>query len=191
MQLQAALGFSLMFTKGMISETHAALSRAVELAENLDDPDYQLRSLFGLCAFRIRLADCRGALELARQCEAVADRVSDPGARATADWTLGVSLFYAGNIAGAQTHLLRVRDGHRSASRRAEAVRFGFDRRIHALGILGMIRWLQGFPDRAYKRVGALSTRRRRWNMRSRYASQPGPEASSHYGWGIWRPPSD
>ena len=42
-----------------------------------------------------------------------------------------------------------------------------------------------------YKRVGALSTRRRRWNIRSRYASQPGPEASSHYGWGIWRPPSD
>jgi len=149
MQLQAALGFSLMFTKGMISETHAALTRAVELAENLDDPDYQLRSLFGLCAFRIRLADYRGALELARQCEAVADRVSDPGARPTADWTLGVSLFYAGNLAGAQTHLLRVRDGHRSASRRAEAVRFGFDRRIHALGILGMIRWLQGFPDRA------------------------------------------
>ena len=149
MQLQAALGFSLMFTKGMISETHAALTRAVELAENLDDPDYQLRSLFGLCAFRIRLADCRGALELARQCEAVADRVSDPGARATSDWTLGVSLFYAGNLAGAQTHLLRVRAGHRSASRRAEAVRLGFDRRIHALGILGMIRWLQGFPDRA------------------------------------------
>jgi predicted ATPase len=149
MQLQAALGFSLMFTKGMISETHAALTRAVELAENLDDPDYQLRSLLGLCAFRIRLADYRGALELARQCEAVANRVSDPGARPTADWTLGVSLFYAGNLAGAQTHLLRVRDRPRSASRRAEAVRFGFDRRIHALGILGMIRWLQGFPDRA------------------------------------------
>ena len=148
MQLQAALGFSLMFTKGMTSEAHAALTRAFELAENLDDPDYQLRTLFGLCVFRIRLADYRNALELARQCEAVADRVSDPGAKPTADWTLGVSLFFAGNLASAQTHLQRVRDGHRSASRRAEAVRFGFDRRIHALGLLGMIRWLQGFPDR-------------------------------------------
>jgi len=137
-----------MFTKGMTSEAHAALTRAFELAENLDDPDYQLRTLFGLCVFRIRLADYRNALELARQCEAVADRVSDPGAKPTADWTLGVSLFFAGNLASAQTHLQRVRDGHRSASRRAEAVRFGFDRRIHALGLLGMIRWLQGFPDR-------------------------------------------
>jgi predicted ATPase/DNA-binding winged helix-turn-helix (wHTH) protein len=149
MQLQAALGFSLMLTKGMTGDAHAALTRAFELAENLDDPDFQLQTLFGLCVFRIRLADYRNALELARQCEAVADRVSDAGARPTADWTLGVSLFFLGNLASSRTHLQRVCDGHRSASRRAEAVRFGFDRRIHALGILGMIRWLQGFPDRA------------------------------------------
>jgi hypothetical protein len=59
---QAALGFSLMFTKGMTSEAHAALMRAVELAENLADPDYQLRTLFGLCVFRLRLSDYRSAL---------------------------------------------------------------------------------------------------------------------------------
>jgi predicted ATPase/DNA-binding winged helix-turn-helix (wHTH) protein len=155
MQLQAALGFSLMFTKGMTSEAHAALMRAVELAEGLDDPDYQVRTLFGLCVFRLRLADFRGALELARQCEAVADRVSDPGARPTADWTLGVSLFFLGNLASAQTHLQRVRDGHRSASPRADIVRFGFDRRVDALGKLGIVRWLQGFPDQAIQASGS------------------------------------
>jgi predicted ATPase len=155
MKLQAALGSSLMFTKGMTSEAHAALMRAVELAEGCDDSDYQLRTLFGLCVFRLRLADFRGALELARQCEAVADRLSDPSARPTADWTLGVSLFFAGNLASAQTHLQRVRDGHQSASRRAEIVRFGFDRRVDALGKLGIVRWLQGFPDQAIQASGS------------------------------------
>jgi predicted ATPase/DNA-binding winged helix-turn-helix (wHTH) protein len=151
MQLQVALGFSLMFTKGMTSEAHVALIRAVELAAGLNDSDYQLRTLFGLCVFRLRLADFRGALELARQCEAVADRVSDAGARPTADWTLGVSLFFLGNLASARTHLQRVRDGPRSASQRAEIVRFGFDRRVDALGKLGIVRWLQGFPDQAIR----------------------------------------
>jgi hypothetical protein len=80
MLLQAALGFSLMATKGLTSETHAALIRAVELAESLDDLDYQLRTLFCLCLFRLRNADFRSALGLARQCEAVADRITDPRA---------------------------------------------------------------------------------------------------------------
>jgi predicted ATPase len=149
MQLQTALGFSLMFTKGMTDEAHAALMRAVELAENLDDPDYQLRTLFGLCVFRLRLAEFHGALELARQCEAVADRVSDSGAKPTADWMLGFSLFFLGDLANARMHLQRVSDGQLSASQRAEIVRFAFDRRVLALGVLGIIRWLQGFPDQA------------------------------------------
>ena len=149
MQLQAALGFSLMFTKGMTSEAHAALVRAVGLAEGLDDPDYQLRTLFGLCVFRLRIPDFRSALALARQCEAVADRVSDPSARPTADWMLGLSLFCLGDLASGRAHMERVRDGYRPLSRRAETVRFGFDQRVYALGILGLVLWIQGLPEQA------------------------------------------
>jgi predicted ATPase/TolB-like protein/Tfp pilus assembly protein PilF len=151
MQLQTALGFSLMFTKGMTTEAHAALLRAVELAEGLGDPDYQLRNLFALCVFRLRLADFRGALELARRCETVAQDLNDAGARPAADWMLGLSLFCLGDLAGGRMHLERVCDGHRPASRRAEIVRFGFDQRVYALGILGIITWLQGFPDQAMR----------------------------------------
>jgi predicted ATPase/TolB-like protein len=149
MQLQAALGLSLMFTKGMTSEAEIALMRAVELAENLDDPDYQLRTLFGLWVFRFRRADCRSALRLARQCEAVASRVNDPSARPTADTMLGLSLYCLGNLVGGRTHLERVRDARRRAPQRTEIVRLGFDQRAYALGVLGIIRWLQGFPDQA------------------------------------------
>src|SRR5262249_47788794 len=93
MQLQAALGFSLMFTTGMTPEPYIAWVGAVGLARHLDDPNYQLRTLFGLCFFRLRLAVFRSALELARQCEAVASRVNDPSAGPTAAWMLGLSLF--------------------------------------------------------------------------------------------------
>jgi predicted ATPase len=149
MQLQSALGFSLMFTKGMISEADDALKRSVELAKRLDDPDYKLRTLFTLCVFRLRRGDFRSTLELAYQYEAVADRVGVSGARPPADWMLGISLFYRGDLAGAQTRLQRARDRPRSRSRRTEIVRFGFDQLVFAHGMLGLIRWLQGFPDEA------------------------------------------
>jgi hypothetical protein len=149
MLLQAALGFSLMSTKGLTSEAHAALIRAVELAESLDDLDYQLRTLFCLCLFRLRIGDFRTALGLARQCEAVADRITDPSARQTADLMLGLSLFCLGDLAGARAHLEWVRDGSRPRSRRAETVRIGFDKRVYAFAMLGIIQWLQGFPDQA------------------------------------------
>jgi predicted ATPase/DNA-binding winged helix-turn-helix (wHTH) protein len=149
MQVQAALGFSLMFTRGMTDEAQAALQKAVELAESRDDPDYQLRTLFGLCVFRLRLPDFRGALELASRCEVVADRVTDLSARPTADWMLGLSLFCLGDLTRGRMHMERVRDRYRPVSRRTEVVRFGFDQRIYALGILGLARWIEGFPEQA------------------------------------------
>jgi hypothetical protein len=147
MQLQAALGFSLMFTKGMTSGAQAALTTAVELAERLDDRDYQLRTLFGLCVFRLRLPDFRGALALAHQCAAVANRVTDPSTNPTAHWMLGLTLFCLGDLIGGRAHMERVRDEY--LSRRSEIVRFGFDQRVYALGILGLALWIEGFPHQA------------------------------------------
>jgi predicted ATPase len=151
MVLQSALGFSLMFTKGMTSEAYAALTRAAELAASFNDADYHLRALNSLCSFRLRLADFRGALALARQCEAVATHADDPVAGPTAEWTLGVSLYFLGEYASAREHLERVLDRPISAARRAEMVRFGFDQRVNALGALAITRWLQGFPDDAIR----------------------------------------
>jgi predicted ATPase/DNA-binding winged helix-turn-helix (wHTH) protein len=149
MKLQSALGFALMFTTGMTENAHAALVKAVELSEALGDLDYQLRSLFGLCVFRLRLPDFRSALTLARRCAAIADRVDDPIAKPTANWMLGLTLFCLGDSASGQAHMEQVRDGYRPSSRQAEVVRFGFDQRVYALGILGLTYWIRGFPERA------------------------------------------
>lgn len=148
----AALGPSLMFAKGMTAEVHAVLRDAAELAERLDDPDYQVRALFSLGYFYLRQPDYHSALALGRRFEAVAGRITDPLARSAADWLVGTSLHGLGDLANARAHLARVRDTDRAATRRARIVRFGFDQRIYALGTLAMLQWMEGAPEEAIQR---------------------------------------
>ena len=149
MALQTAFAVSIMYTKGMTGEANAALIRAVELATILRDPDYQLRALTGLCTFRIRFADFREALAFARRCDAAAQGLTDPTAIPTADWMLGVSLYFLGDLASARVHFQHALDAQAPAPQRAYIVRFGVDQRVHSLSILAHIQWLQGFPDQA------------------------------------------
>ena len=150
--LLAALGPSMMLTKGMTSEVQGILRDAAELAERLDDPDYQVRTLFSLGSFYLRQPDYRSALALGPRFAAVAGRISDPLARSAADWLVGMSLFGLGNLTSARSQLERVVDTDLPASRRARIVRFGFDQRNYALGTLAMLRWLEGAPDEAIQR---------------------------------------
>jgi predicted ATPase len=53
MRLHTALAQSLMFSRGAVSEIGANETKALEIAERLDDVGYQLRSLWGLWSFRI------------------------------------------------------------------------------------------------------------------------------------------
>jgi predicted ATPase/DNA-binding winged helix-turn-helix (wHTH) protein len=52
MKLHAALGGSLIYARGTVAEIGAAWTRVLELAESLDDGEYQLRSLLGLWFFK-------------------------------------------------------------------------------------------------------------------------------------------
>src|SRR5260370_40579253 len=72
MMLQAALGVSLQFAKGMTTEAHAAMSRALELAEHLGDAEYEMRIIHTLWVYHMRLGEVRMTLALARQAEAIA-----------------------------------------------------------------------------------------------------------------------
>ncbi len=149
MVLQAALGISLQFAKGVTAEAHAALSRALELAEHLGDAEYHLRIIHSLWVYHTRLGEVRTTLALARQAETVAVSIADPVARATADRMLGVSLHGAGEHGSARICLERLLRIQPPASRRAYIRRFGFDQRVVARYVLAQILWVQGFPDQA------------------------------------------
>jgi predicted ATPase/DNA-binding winged helix-turn-helix (wHTH) protein len=148
MELQASLGQALMFTSGNTEEVRRALSRGLEIAEALEDIPLQLRLLGGLGTFQIRMGDFRGALELARQAESVAQRMEDPVAQGTADSMLGVALDLTGEIAEAEKHWEAALKGAAEAHR-TRTMRLGFNHRIHALCGQARCHWLRGGCDHA------------------------------------------
>jgi hypothetical protein len=65
MKLYAALGASMLFS-GPVPETETVWAKALEIAESLDDTEYQLRALYGLWACRLNCGKYRVALRLAQ-----------------------------------------------------------------------------------------------------------------------------
>ncbi len=89
MQLHAALATSLMYSRGAVSEIGAAGTKALEIAESLDDIEYQLRSLWGLWSFCIIGGQYCVALTLAQRFYALAATRSEferSPDRGTNDW---------------------------------------------------------------------------------------------------------
>jgi hypothetical protein len=73
MQLSAALGWSLMYGVGRAREAGPAWTVTLQLAERLDDRDYLLRALWGLCIDQFNNGEFRKALEFA-----IASRLPSP-----------------------------------------------------------------------------------------------------------------
>jgi predicted ATPase/DNA-binding winged helix-turn-helix (wHTH) protein len=150
MELQTALGLSLMFTKGNSEEVRTALARGLQIAESLKDLFHQLRLLGGLNVFLNRIGDFRGALLLAQRSEAVAKEMGDPVSMATAVCMLGTSHHFMGNQANAQP-LCEVALTLPPPSQRINAIHFGVDQRIRALCALAKTLWLRGYSDQAVR----------------------------------------
>lgn len=148
MELQASLGQSLMFTGGNGEEARRAFSRSLQIAQSLEDLPFLFRLLGGLGTLLARMGDFRGALELARQAESVAQRMDDPVAQATADATLGVALDLTGDIAEAEKRCEAALRGAAAAHRTRE-MRPGFNHRIFALCGKARYHWLRGECDHA------------------------------------------
>jgi predicted ATPase/DNA-binding winged helix-turn-helix (wHTH) protein len=147
MQLYAALGASLMYTKGPVPETGAAWTRALELAESLGDATFQLTALWGLSFYRALRGEHRSELALAQRfCSLAANRM-DPADVRVGDRMMGASLHYLGDQVNARLHIERVLP----FLDRIRLYRFQFDQASAARCILAHVLWLQGFPERAVR----------------------------------------
>jgi len=153
MQLQAALGWSLMYTTGPARETGAAWAAALELAERLDDTDYRLRALWGLWAGRINNGEFREALALAERFVALAPKARDPADPLIGDRMLGAALHFLGDQTRARGHIERMLGRYVAPLNRSDVVRFQFDQRVTARITLSRVLWLQGLADQAMRTV--------------------------------------
>jgi non-specific serine/threonine protein kinase len=109
MTLQCNLGVALMYTRGMITPSRSALTRALALAQELGDVDYQQRSVRALWLFSARAAASNDALAFARQYEELA-RDRDEQSRAVADLMVGMSQTYLAAHGEASARLQRAID---------------------------------------------------------------------------------
>lgn len=152
MRLQAALGVSLMFTRGGGRAAHAALRRSLAIAEERGGAVDQLRLLGPLNMFHLRTGDFKAALRHARRCSAIAGRVEDSGAVTLARSVLGISLHLGGDLGGARRELeaaLR----HARRDQRTTTAYLGFEGRSLASAVLARTHWLQGQPAQAAERA--------------------------------------
>ena len=97
----------------------------------------------------MRVGEFLAALELAERAATIADRLSDPGANATADWMVGVCRHNLGQLRVSRSILERSLANDTTGSRQAILKQFGYDRRVHVLGVLSQLLWAQGFADQA------------------------------------------
>jgi predicted ATPase/DNA-binding winged helix-turn-helix (wHTH) protein len=149
MRLHAALGASLMYTKGPVPETGTAWARALELAELLGDTTYQLSALWGLSFYRSISDEHRTELELARRFSDLAANRMGPAASRVGDRMMGTSLHYLGDQVNARHHIERMLALSTPVIDRVRLYRFQFDQVSAARCIFAHILWLQGFPEQA------------------------------------------
>jgi predicted ATPase/DNA-binding SARP family transcriptional activator len=152
MRLFLALGTALLHTRRLGSpEMTAALAKALELAESLDDTEYRLRALYELYVYRIITSDYRGALALAERFVEVAARTADPTDALIGGRLIGTVLHVLGDQPGAWRHVEPLARGDFAAARRSHIVRYQFDQRVVSQSFRARILWLRGFPDQAMR----------------------------------------
>jgi predicted ATPase/DNA-binding winged helix-turn-helix (wHTH) protein len=151
MLLQAALANAVLGTTGTVDAVGSAWNRALELAEELDDIDQQLRALYGLYLYTMRIGEYRKGLAFARRFRTAAEKKADPSDLLQGDRIVGVSLFLLGDPGGARAQIERLLARSPAIRPRLQAVRFGLDQRVAALFHLSRVLWVQGYPDQAVR----------------------------------------
>jgi predicted ATPase len=155
MQLFAALGATLVYSKGPGVDAETAWTNALAIAERLEDTDYQMRALWGLWSDRFNNGELQRALETSDRFRTVAAKSDDQAAALMGDRLIGLSLFYLGDQGGARRHIEHVLKRRPESASRLDILRFRFDQRVAARSLLAMILWNQGLPDQAMSEAAA------------------------------------
>jgi predicted ATPase/DNA-binding winged helix-turn-helix (wHTH) protein len=153
MQLSAALGWSLMYGVGRVRVAGPAWATTLELADSLDDRDYRLRALWGLCIDQFNNGEFRTALEYARRFADLVANSTDAIELIMGDRILATALHYLGDQNTARQHIDRVLARLGELGQRSQTIRLRFDMRVSTHYFQARILWLQGFADQALRAV--------------------------------------
>jgi predicted ATPase/DNA-binding winged helix-turn-helix (wHTH) protein len=150
LELYTSLAVSLMFTVGNGDEVRAALTKAISLAEALNDSYQQVRLYACMVIFLMRIGEFDSAVCLAQRSETVARDTANPAVIAVADWLLCISYHVAGSHGLALVHgdaALR----YSAVSDWASHFQPGYDVRILGLTALARSLWVRGLEKRSFE----------------------------------------
>lgn len=158
MQLYAALGLSRTFTMGLAPQASAAWEKAFDIAESLEDREFELEALWGVWFCRLGLGEYRPALDTARE---FCKRAVSSYDLALAERMVGVPLHCLGDGGKARVHIEHSLNGEGVPAKSAESIRFRFNQPLAARVMLAQMLWLEGFPDQAVveARIGVEEAR--------------------------------
>ncbi len=145
---------------GMASfEVEQTYTRALELCQQLDAPQHLPPVLSGLCTLYLGRGDPEQARKMAQQCFTVAQHAADSTLLLSAHSTLGLTLYFMGDLVPSQEHLekgFRLYDPQRH-SNQAHLVPYGMDPGALCLGIGAQVILHLGFPDQAIAHMHAAT----------------------------------
>ena len=125
------------------------MTRALELADELQDADYQLRVLHNLWIYHMRVGEVRTALALSHRAETSAASSANPVSSVTAESMRSIALVWTGEHESARRRLECLLQELTAGLRRQFIHRAGWDLFVVARYLLARILWIQGYPDRA------------------------------------------
>jgi tetratricopeptide (TPR) repeat protein len=166
-RLRIALGHAVWYSANDADRMQDAFTRALEIAEEIDDRSAQLQSLWGMWAMLRSRGAYNRALEVAKRYEKVAIGFGDPQFISLANRILSVNHHYLGHQDVALGLVARVQSqAAKTGLQKARSANHDFqlDRDVAMTTLLARINWLQGFPDQAAARAreaveAALTTR--------------------------------
>jgi hypothetical protein len=147
MQLLSALGWSLMYGEGRAREARPILETTLELADRLDDKDFRLRALWGLCIDQFNNGQFGKARTLAERFADAAANSPDRTDVMLGDRLTAVALHYLGDQNDARIRIDRVNAALHVLAEKPKI--FPLDLRISTQYFRARILWLQGLADQA------------------------------------------
>jgi predicted ATPase len=155
LQLYMALTSALISAMGPAQQVSVFLTKLLEIAEDVDDIDAQLRALRHLNTIHVLTGNNYEAMAAVFRLSEVAHRTGDAAVMRLADRLMANRLQSAGNFSEARLYFTRVLQSRVKVLDQQRASWPHFDDRALARAWLARQLWLQGFADKAADEVDA------------------------------------
>src|SRR6266568_1019705 len=156
-RLYLALGHAILHAHASAGqEMHAALTKALELAEIMDDTRYRLGAIWGLYAHRLTTGQYRDALSLAEKFRTVATETAARSEVPIGSRLIGIALHILGDQPGARRQLEPLVRSRGATARSSHISLYRTDQRVILDSYYGRVLWLQGCGDQATRLTESL-----------------------------------